>query len=462
MTLHTWSASVRTTLAISGMAFDATLVVAAVAIALAAGLGLFRLRSRMRGSRGMVRTAWLFMAGMQVGAGIWAAHTLIMLAIHPVAALAHDPFKTLSSLLLCSGGGVLALSVAWTGRDLLRVIAGGLIVGLTLATSHFIGLSSLNVQGAVTFEPIVTWGAVVLATLSATAAFAAGERGQTYLRQIVGAGLFALAAVGMQILALSGATITADPSMPVPLSLMSPGFMLIIVVMVSVPDPALRGRRGLHRRHERRQLPAPHPPPRRRRPRRHRGDGRGRLHPRLQRRLRHAPGRARRRHHRPRLHRAASQARARRQPGGRGAADRPRDRRRGAHPGGDLRPAARRDAPRRAGLDGRRPARPARASGSRAPHPAPERPRPAHRPAEPQRPSSHAGERPRPGLRQQGDADGDQHRDRQLSRDGGGLRPGRGRRAPLQDRRAAAAHRHQARLRRPPARRGLHLRRLRP
>ena len=182
----------------------------------------------------MVRTAWLFMSGMQAGAGVWAAHTLIMLAIQPVAALAHDPVKTLASLLLCSAGGILALSVAWTGRDFLRTVAGGLIIGLTLAASHFIGLSSLQVQGSVAFEPIITWGAVVLSTLCGGLALGAGERGQSTLRQIAGAVLFAAAAVGMQLMALSGANITADPALPAPPVLMSPTFMLIIVVMISV------------------------------------------------------------------------------------------------------------------------------------------------------------------------------------------------------------------------------------
>ncbi len=234
MALCFWSASVQTPLATTGFAYDATLVVIATAIALAAGLSLFRLRSRMRGAMGMVRTAWLFLAGLQAGAGIWAGHTLIMLSVRPVAALTHDPFLTLGSLLICAVGGVLALSVAWTGRDLLRTISAGLIVGLTVATSHFAGLSAMHVQGAVGFEPIITWGAVVLSTLCATMAFSTGDKAQTYLRQIAGGALFAASVIGLQLMALGGANIVADPALPVPPSLMSEGLMLLLVVMISV------------------------------------------------------------------------------------------------------------------------------------------------------------------------------------------------------------------------------------
>ncbi|CAN5303142.1 EAL domain-containing protein [soil metagenome] len=224
----------QSTLAISGVTYDGALFAVAVAIALAAGLSLFRLRSRMRGSIGMVRTSWLFLAGLQAGAGIWAAHTLIMLAVHPVAALTHDPFLTLGSLLICAVGGLTALSVAWTGRDLLRTIAAGLIIGLTVGISHFTGLSAMHVQGVVAFEPIVTWGAVVLSTLFATVAFGAGDKAQTYLRQLVGGALFAAAVLGMQVMALGGANITSDPSLAAPPSLMSQGLMVILIVMISV------------------------------------------------------------------------------------------------------------------------------------------------------------------------------------------------------------------------------------
>ncbi len=222
------------TFEISNVAYDVTLVGVACAMALAAGLGLFRLRSRMRGSRGMVRTAWLFLSGIQIGAGVWAALTVVMLAMKPVAEVSHDPFTTLGSLIIVCAGGTLAVTVAWTGRDILRTVAGALIIGLSVTAAHFSGLAALHLRGAISFEPIVTWSAVVLCTALAGVALGAADRGQTYLRQLIGGGFFALAVVGMQVVALSGAVVTADPSVPAPPHVMGEGLMLMLVVMIAV------------------------------------------------------------------------------------------------------------------------------------------------------------------------------------------------------------------------------------
>ena len=222
------------TFAFIGIPYDAAMVVSAAAGALAAGFSLFRLRSRMRGSRGMVRAAWLFLSGLQAGVGIWATHYVLALSVTGLPDMAFDPFLALASLLLTTAVATLALTLAWTGRDLLRTISGGLLLALAATSNGFICLVSAHIQGRIDFEPLIAWSSVVFCTLFGCLALGAARRSETFGRQAVGAGLFALAVIGMSTVSISSVNLAVDPAAAPPLHLMSHGLLTLVVVMLTV------------------------------------------------------------------------------------------------------------------------------------------------------------------------------------------------------------------------------------
>ena len=224
----------QSTFAFIGIPYDAAMVVSAAAGALAAGFSLFRLRSRMRGSRGMVRASWLFLSGLQAGVGIWATHFVLALSVTGLPDMAFDPFLALASLLLTTGVSTLALTLAWTGRDILRTVAGGLLLALAAAVNGFTCLASAHIQGQIDFDPLTAWGSVVFCTLFACVALGAARRGETFARQAMGGGLFAASVLVMSTVSISSVNLVVDHAAAPPVHLMSHGFLTLVVVMLTV------------------------------------------------------------------------------------------------------------------------------------------------------------------------------------------------------------------------------------
>ena len=95
-----------------GTQHDVRLVVVAGLICFAACFTAFRLYSRMRGAKGVVRGAWLLLTGLVAGSGVWATHFIAMVAYDPGLKTGYSPTGTLLSLMIAvlfmAGGSAVA------------------------------------------------------------------------------------------------------------------------------------------------------------------------------------------------------------------------------------------------------------------------------------------------------------------------------------------------------------------
>ena len=94
--------------------FDLSLVALSVVIATAASYTALDLAARVRVSRGRVRLAWLILAAVTMGGGIWSMHFVAMLAFVMPTAVTYDLGLTVLSLFVAvavTGVGFLAVSL---------------------------------------------------------------------------------------------------------------------------------------------------------------------------------------------------------------------------------------------------------------------------------------------------------------------------------------------------------------
>lgn len=214
---------------------DLNLVVIAVLICVAACLCVFRIRSRMRHTEGLVRAAWIFLSGLEAGCGVWATHFIAMLAFRPGVAAGYDPLGTLASLLFAVTGCTLAFAVAWTGaQERSRMVAGGLLLTLAIGLMHFTGMAAYRVQAAESWNPAIIWVGMALGTGLATLSLSIGGRTREFARQCLGAALFAGAICAVHFLAMGALSLTPDPSIYVPPQMMDENVLAFIVVMLAV------------------------------------------------------------------------------------------------------------------------------------------------------------------------------------------------------------------------------------
>ena len=208
---------------------DLRLVLVAGAVCLAGCFTTFRLYSRMRGARGVVRSARLLLTGLVAGSSVWATHFIAMVAFTPGLKTGYSPTGTLLSLMIAAlfmaGGFAVASAQRTTTNDL----AGGVLIGLGVASMHYTGMSAFVTQGQLVWEHATVGLSTLLGVAGATAALILAGSARTIRRQAIGGGLLCLGIVSLHFTGMSAITIVPDMAVSVPDQLLSGGILTLAV-----------------------------------------------------------------------------------------------------------------------------------------------------------------------------------------------------------------------------------------
>ncbi len=145
---------------------------------LGAFLGL-RCVTRARAYDGGRRASWLILAAVSIGAtGIWAMHFVAMLGFTiPGEPIVYNVPLTIASMLLAIfvvGIGLFIVAYGYSGWT--RVVAGGAIVGIGVASMHYMGMAAMQMPDAVHYNTKLVALSVLIAIVAGTAALRAGTR----------------------------------------------------------------------------------------------------------------------------------------------------------------------------------------------------------------------------------------------------------------------------------------------
>ncbi len=208
---------------------DLRLVLIAGLVCLAGCFTTFRLYSRMRGARGVVRAAWLLLTGLVAGSSVWATHFIAMVAFTPGLKTGYSPTGTLLSLMIAvlfMGGG---FAVASAQRSTTNDFAGGVLLGLGVAAMHYMGMSAFVTQGHLVWEHATVGLSAILGVSGATAALVLAGQARSARGQAIGGGLLCLGIVALHFTGMSAITIVPDASVAVPDQLLSGGMLTLAV-----------------------------------------------------------------------------------------------------------------------------------------------------------------------------------------------------------------------------------------
>ncbi|WP_369825110.1 EAL domain-containing protein [Caulobacter sp. B11] len=210
------------------------LVLVAGLVGFAACFTAFRLYSRMRGAKGVVRAAWLLLTGLVAGSGVWAAHFIAMVAFDPGLKTGYSPTGTLLSLMIAVVFMAGGFAVASAQRSHTNDLAGGLLLGVGVAAMHYVGMSAFVTQGAVLWEHATVAASVILGVAGSTSALMLAGRARSVTRQAIGGGLLALGVGLLHFTGMAAVTIVPDPSIIVPDQLLSGGMVTFAVAAITV------------------------------------------------------------------------------------------------------------------------------------------------------------------------------------------------------------------------------------
>lgn len=181
-------------------------------------LGLRATLRAMQAGTGRARRNWLIAAAVAIGTGIWTMHFIAMLGFTVVGSeVRYDVPLTLLSLLvaiLVVGVGVFV--VAHGGGTLSSLFGGGLATGFGVAAMHYIGMSAVNVNGAIRYEPWEVGASIVIAALAATAALWASLRISNPLATLGASLVMGVAVSAMHYTGMASVRVTVASGAPPP------------------------------------------------------------------------------------------------------------------------------------------------------------------------------------------------------------------------------------------------------
>jgi len=212
---------------------DLRLVLVAGLVCIAGCFTTFRLYSRMRGARGVVRAAWLLLTGLVAGSSVWATHFIAMVAYTPGLKTGYSPSGTLLSLMIAALFMASGFAVASAQRSTTNDFAGGVLLGLGVAAMHYTGMSAFVTQGHLVWEHATVGLSAILGVGGATAALVMAGTARTIRTQAMGGGLLCLGIVALHFTGMSAITIVPDASIIVPEQLLSGGMLTLAVVSIT-------------------------------------------------------------------------------------------------------------------------------------------------------------------------------------------------------------------------------------
>jgi NO-binding membrane sensor protein with MHYT domain len=179
---------------------------------LGAFLGL-RCVTRARAYTGAARARWLILAAVAIGAGsIWAMHFIAMLGftIPGQTILYNVPITIVSMLIAIVVVGIGLFIVTWGNRGWRPLLIGGAIVGVGVASMHYLGMEAMSMPDTMRYNAPLFVLSVLIAVVAGTAGLWAGTRVRSISATLVASLIFGVAVSGMHYTGMAAMKVYPD------------------------------------------------------------------------------------------------------------------------------------------------------------------------------------------------------------------------------------------------------------
>jgi NO-binding membrane sensor protein with MHYT domain len=198
----------------------------------------------------------LALGAAALGSGAWGMHLVAMtgFAVEGVP-VGYDRFTTLACPIVGSvmaGAGIFV--VAHRGSTPLALVTGGTLTGLSLATTHYLGMDAVRLPGHLAYDTPTVALSVLIAVVGATAALWTVVSYRGRLPALVAGLVLGVAATGMHYTGMAALRIQVRDTVGGPGGdpatgflaglLIVPGLLLLLVAFVVLSEP----RRSAQRR----------------------------------------------------------------------------------------------------------------------------------------------------------------------------------------------------------------------
>jgi PAS domain S-box-containing protein len=196
--------------------YDPYLVALSISVACLASYTALDLGSRIRGSRGRARLAWIATAATAMGGGIWSMHFIGMLAFVMPIPVSYDFGLTLLSLVAAIGVTGFGFFVIGTRRaTALEFVCSGIFMGIGIIAMHYTGMVAMRMPADIRYDPVLVALSVLIAIGASIAALWLAFRTTTarISQEFLAAVIMGFAISGMHYTGMAAATFIGAPGM---------------------------------------------------------------------------------------------------------------------------------------------------------------------------------------------------------------------------------------------------------
>ena len=184
---------------------DPYLVALSVAIAILGGYTGFGLAARIRGTPDASHRLLLAGAAFFLAVGIWTMHFVGMLAAPLPAGAVYLVLPTIISFLICALVVGISLFFVSVGEpSLLRVMSSAVLLGVGIASMHYVGMHGLSGNFAMTHDAAMVGLSVLIAIATAYGGLRAFLARQGGVQLALSAVAYGFAVSGMHYTAMAG------------------------------------------------------------------------------------------------------------------------------------------------------------------------------------------------------------------------------------------------------------------
>ncbi len=164
-------------------------------------------RARRHGGR--VQMRWVSASALAMGVSIWSMHFIAMLGFDPGTPVSYEVGPTLLSLALAVAGTAIAFAIcAPPDAPRRRIVAGGLVMGLSIGGMHYLGMTALRSAVLVGYRSEWVAASVAVALIASILALAAARRDSLLVWRSGAALLLGAGIVAMHYTAMASVVLT--------------------------------------------------------------------------------------------------------------------------------------------------------------------------------------------------------------------------------------------------------------
>ena len=170
--------------------------------------------ARARAMQGADRARWLVLAAVSIGAtGIWVMHFIAMLGFSiPGQMITYNVPVTIGSMLIAVGVvGIGLFIVGFGGRGPGPLLLGGTIIGLGIASMHYMGMWALRMPDTMSYNTRLVAASIAIAIVAGTVALWAALRLTGMRPTIIASLIMGVAVSGMHYTGMAAMRVQAAP-----------------------------------------------------------------------------------------------------------------------------------------------------------------------------------------------------------------------------------------------------------